>query len=190
MASREQNIGWHIECSRIGHLGEPISTLQGFQDFLDQNACGSFFFSSVSLKDLLLCYDLDPQVCSLWSPVYPALELQCSCCTNPIHQKLEGALERMLCEKEWLIYWAVAHFTVSGTVQNGFVFGVHSQTYYDHINITNVISIACGPRFNSNTNSWLKWSRLWLMASLLASTSNATKLEDRPWILLNRSSRY
>ena len=127
-------------------------------------------------------------------PVYPALELQCSCCTNPIHQKLEGALERMLCEKEWLIYWAVAHFTVSGTVQNGFVFRVHPQTYYDHINITRMISITCGPRLKSYTNSLLKWSRLRLTASLLASTTSGTstafKLGDRPWKLLSRNSRY
>ena len=37
MASREQNVEWHIKFSRIGYLGAPTSTLQGFQDFFHQN---------------------------------------------------------------------------------------------------------------------------------------------------------
>ena len=80
--------------------------------------------------------------------------------------------------------WFIEQELFQGQCKNGFVFGVHSQTYYYHINITSIISITCGPRLNSNTYSLLKWSRLGHMASLLASTSIAIHyrfLHDQVW---------
>ena len=71
MASREQNVGWHIKCSRIGHLRAPCSTLRGFHDFFDQNVCGSFDFFLPPVP----CHDLDPPLTFRAKPARQSAEM-------------------------------------------------------------------------------------------------------------------